>query len=92
MNYLKMVSQSPSAGAADKGSQITLLVSKGTEFVFIPNVFGLSEIKAITALEDQNLRVNVKKVGTKKEKFVTNISPKVGTKVKRGSKVTVTVG
>jgi serine/threonine-protein kinase len=87
-----VVSQSPNAGAADKGSQITLLVSKGTEFVFIPNVFGLSEIKAITALEDQNLRVNVKKVGTKKEKFVTNISPKVGTKVKRGSKVTITVG
>ncbi|MGA1158242.1 MAG: Stk1 family PASTA domain-containing Ser/Thr kinase [Candidatus Nanopelagicaceae bacterium] len=87
-----VVSQSPNAGAADKGSQITLLVSKGTEFVFIPNVFGLSEIKAVTALEDQNLRVNVKKVGTKKEKFVTNISPKVGTKVKRGSKVTITVG
>ena len=70
----------------------TLLVSKGTEFVFIPNVFALSEIKAITTLEDQNLRVSVKKVGTKKEKFVTNISPKVGTKVKRGSKVTITVG
>lgn len=87
-----VVSQIPNGGAADKGSKVTLLVSKGTEFVFIPNVFALSELKAITALEDQNLRVNVKRVGTKKEKFVTNISPKVGTKVKRGSKVTITVG
>ena len=87
-----VVSQNPNTGDVDKGSKVTLLVSKGTEFVFIPNVFALSEIKAITTLEDQNLRVSVKKVGTKKEKFVTNISPKVGTKVKRGSKVTITVG
>jgi serine/threonine-protein kinase len=87
-----VVSQNPNSGEVDKGSKVTLLVSKGTEFVFIPNVFALSEVKAITTLEDQNLRVIVKKVGTKKEKFVTNISPKVGTKVKRGSKVTITVG
>lgn len=87
-----VISQNPISGVADKGSQVTLFVSKGTEFVFIPNVFALSEIKAVTTLEDQSLRVSVKKVGTKKEKFVTNISPKVGSKVKRGSKVTITVG
>jgi serine/threonine-protein kinase len=34
----------------------------------------------------------VKKVGNKKNKVVTNVSPKVGTKVKRGSTVTITVG
>jgi serine/threonine-protein kinase len=48
--------------------------------------------KARAALTDLELKVEVKKIGAKKVKSVTNISPKVGTKVKRGSKVTITVG
>jgi len=87
-----VISQTPGAGEADKGSTITLLVSKGSEFVFIPNIFSVSETKAIAALKDQDLKVVVKKVGNKKNKVVTNVSPKVGTKVKRGSTVTITVG
>lgn len=87
-----VISQTPSAGDADKGSTITLLVSKGSEYVFIPNIFSVNETKAVAALKDLDLKVNVKKVGTKKTKVVTNISPKVGTKVKRGSTVTITVG
>jgi len=87
-----VVSQSPAQGEADKGSLITLTVSKGTEYVFIPNIFALNEKKAIAALEDLELKVEVKRVGNKKEKVVTNISPKVGSKVKRGSKVAITVG
>jgi serine/threonine protein kinase len=87
-----VISQTPGAGEADKGSAITLLVSKGSEFVFIPNIFSVSEAKAIAALKDQDLKVVVKKVGNKKNKVVTNVSPKVGTKVKRGSTVTITVG
>ena len=87
-----VISQSPGAGQVDKGSTITLLVSKGSEFVFIPNVFSVSEAKAVAALKDLDLKPTVKKVGNKKTKVVTNISPKVGTKVKRGSTVTITVG
>jgi serine/threonine-protein kinase len=87
-----VISQTPGAGEADKGSAIILLVSKGSEFVFIPNIFSVSETKAIAALKDQDLKVVVKKVGNKKNKVVTNVSPKVGTKVKRGSTVTITVG
>ena len=87
-----VISQSPGSGEADKGSTITLIVSKGTEFVFIPNVFALSEEKAVATLEDLELKVVVKKVGNKKTKVVTNIAPKVGSKVKRGSTVTITVG
>ena len=87
-----VVSQTPGSGEADKGSTITLIVSKGTEFVFIPNVFALSEEKAVATLKDLELKVIVKKVGNKKTKVVTNISPKVGSKVKRGSTVTITVG
>lgn len=87
-----VVSQTPGSGEADKGSTITLIVSKGTEFVFIPNVFALSEEKAVATLKDLELKVVVKKVGNKKTKVVTNIAPKVGSKVKRGSTVTITVG
>ena len=87
-----VISQTPGAGDADKGSTITLLVSKGSEYVFVPNIFSVNETKAVAALKDLDLKVNVKKVGNKKTKVVTNISPKVGTKVKRGSTVTITVG
>lgn len=87
-----VVSQIPSGGDIDKGSVITLTVSKGSQFVFIPNVFSLSEAKAIDTLKDLDLKVVVKKIGNKKTKVVTNISPKVGEKVKRGSTVTITVG
>lgn len=87
-----VISQTPNAGDADKGSTITLLVSKGSEYVFVPNIFSVNETKAVAALKDLDLKVNAKKVGNKKTKVVTNISPKVGTKVKRGSTVTITVG
>jgi serine/threonine protein kinase len=87
-----VISQSPTAGELDKGSKITLLVSKGSEFVFIPNIFSLTQAKAVATLKDLELKVIVKTVGNKKTKVVTNVAPKVGTKVKRGSTVTITVG
>jgi serine/threonine-protein kinase len=87
-----VISQSPAAGELDKGGKITLLVSKGSEFVFIPNIFSLDQDKAVATLKDLDLKVVVKTVGSKKIKVVTNVSPKVGTKVKRGSTVTITVG
>ena len=88
-----VISQQPSGGAPlAKGAKITLTISKGSQFVFIPNVFSLTEAKAVAALTDLELKVVVKKIGAKKVKAVTNIAPKVGTKVKRGSTVTITVG
>ena len=89
----EVISQQPTGGAPlAKGAKITLTISKGSEFVFIPNVFSLTEAKARAALTDLDLKVIVKKIGAKKVKAVTNIAPKVGTKVKRGSTVTITVG
>jgi len=88
-----VITQVPSGGTPlAKGTKITLTVSKGSQYVFIPNVFSLTEAKARAALSDLELKVVVKKIGVKKVKAVTNISPKVGTKVKRGSTVTITVG
>ena len=87
-----VLSQLPRTGDIDKGSVITLTVSKGSEFVFIPNLFSLTQAMAVDTLKDLDLKVIIKKVGDKKIKVVTNISPKVGERVKRGSTVTITVG
>jgi beta-lactam-binding protein with PASTA domain len=47
--------------------------------------------RAVAVLKDLGLTVVVKKV-TKTSKAVIGINPKVNTKVKRGTKVTLTVG
>jgi serine/threonine-protein kinase len=89
----EVISQKPAGGAtADKGSKIFLVISKGTQFAYIPNLYSIEEAKAVQALKDLGLKVTVKKIGKKALKKVTNISPKVGSKVKRGSTVTITVG
>ena len=88
-----VISQSPNdAKNYPKGTKITLVISKGSNFVFIPNVYSLTESKAKATLSALDLKVTVKRMGNKAIKRVTNISPKVGTKVIRGSKVTITVG
>ena len=89
----EVISQNPAGGAsADKGSAVALVISKGTQYAYIPNLFSIEEAKAVQALKDLELKVVVKKIGKKAVKKVTNISPKVGSKVKRGSTVTITVG
>jgi serine/threonine-protein kinase len=89
----EVISQKPEGGKeADKGSKVELIVSKGSQYAYIPNLFSIEEAKAVQTLKDLGLKVSVKKIGKKTVKKVTNISPKVGSKVKRGSTVTVTVG
>ena len=89
----EVISQKPAGGAtADKGSKVSLVISKGTQFAYIPNLFSIEEAKAVATLKDLDLKVVVKKIGKKTVKKVTNVSPKVGSKVKRGSTVTITVG
>ncbi|MEI8214633.1 MAG: Stk1 family PASTA domain-containing Ser/Thr kinase [Actinomycetota bacterium] len=89
----EVISQKPAGGgSADKGAKVTLVISKGTQFAYIPNLFSIEEGKAVQALKDLDLKVVVKKIGKKSVKKVTSISPKVGSKVKRGSTVTITVG
>ena len=88
-----VVSQTPSGNIElPKSSKVRLIVSKGSQYVYIPNILSLEESKAFAALKDLDLKVIVKKLGVKKIKKTTNISPKVGSKVKRGSVVTITVG
>ena len=89
----EVISQKPAGGKeVDKGSKVELIVSKGSQFAYIPNLFSVEEIEAVQTLKDLGLKVTVKKIGKKAIKKVTNIAPKVGSKVKRGSTVTITVG
>jgi serine/threonine-protein kinase len=89
----EVISQTPAGGGTvNKGGSVALVISKGTQFAYIPNIYSIEEAKAVKALQDLGLKVVVKKIGKKTVKKVTNITPKVGTKVKRGSTVTITVG
>ena len=89
-----VISQTPqgNGGTAPKGTKIALVVSQGSESVFIPNVYSFTEARATAMLQDLDLVVLVKATGKRAVKTVTDISPKVGTQVKRGSTVTITVG
>ena len=88
-----VISQKPDGGvSAVKGTKIILLVTKGSQSVFIPNVYSFTTAKASAMLEGLDLQVLVKKIGTRVGKVVIDISPKVGTSVLRGSSVTITVG
>ena len=88
------MSQNPdgTGGTAPKGTKVALIVSQGSESVFVPNVYSFTQAKAAAMLQDLDLLVSVKKIGTRAVKTVTDISPTVGTKVKRGSTVVITVG
>jgi len=88
----EVISQEPAAGAPlPKGAAVEIFVSKGSAFVYIPNVMRYTQDRATALLEDLGLKVVVKKV-TKSAKLVIGIDPKVNANVKRGSTVTLTVG
>ena len=88
----EVISQKPVAGVAlAAGAAVEIFISQGSAFVFIPNVLRYTQERAVAVLEDLGLTVAVKKV-TKTSKVVIGINPKVNTKVKRGTKVTLTVG
>jgi serine/threonine-protein kinase len=90
----EVISQKPVAGVAlATGAGVEIFISQGSAFVFIPNVLRYTQKRAVAVLEDLGLVVAkpIKKV-TKTSKVVIGINPKVDTKVKRGTKVTLTVG
>ena len=89
----EVISQKPTGGTSiDKGGAVSIVISKGTQFAYIPNVYSIAEAKAVQTLKNLDLKVIVKKTTNKAVRKVTNVSPKVGSKVKRGSTVTITVG
>ena len=90
----QVVSQDPEAGSeAAKGSTVTIAVVGAPEPVEVPDVIGLTEKAATTALEQVGLRANP---STKEDASVTAgtvvaQSPEGGTEVAAGSRVDITV-
>jgi serine/threonine-protein kinase len=72
-----------------KGSKIVIIVSDGSEFVFVPNVLGKTLEEARDILTDAGLKPDPKTSGSATVKKIFNINPKEGTKVKRGSTVQI---
>ena len=82
-----VISQTPDKSESiSMGSKIELIISKGPEFVFVPNVLGKSKNDASVDLENLGLKVSIKGSGK-----VNNISPAIGTKVKQGTTITLTL-
>ena len=87
-----VISQNPTPNQTlPKGSSVILIVSQGTEFVFIPNVLSLSSDEARKILSDLELKVEIREIGSRRNKVVTAVNPKVGERIKRGSTVAITV-
>ncbi len=58
-----VISQSPQGGDTfPKGTKVSIVVSQGSETVFIPNVYSLTQEKATSLLEDMDLTVIVKTI------------------------------
>ena len=91
---LAVVSQNPAGGAtANKGSKVSILISKGPRYTFIPKTIITMEANAGKAvLESLGLKVKIISIGNAKKKVIKKVSPAVNTKVLRGSLVTITVG
>ena len=87
-----VITQSPPANTPlPKGSNITIVISSGSAKAAVPNVLKQSTKTATANLENAGFVVKVKSSGTRKSKVVVAISPKAGTKLKRGGTVTITV-
>lgn len=89
-----VISSTPAAGAkVDKGTIITLFVSKGNESADMPDVVNMSLEAAKSQLEGMGLKVKVENVedDSVEENHVIKTSPVSGEKVKLGTTVTLTV-
>jgi serine/threonine-protein kinase len=91
---LAVVSQTPAGGAtANKGATVSIVISKGPRYTFIPKtIITMEAVAGKEMLESLGLKVKVVTIGNAKKKVVKKVSPAVNTKVLRGSLVTITVG
>jgi len=92
----EVVSQTPAAGVSvAKGSRVTITVSKGPQKVKVPDVKGQKQSDAQKTLTGAGFSVKVVKSDTCDSTVdgkVIDQSPAAGTKAKKGSAVTITVG
>ena len=86
-----VISQNPNAGTGHKGDTITLVVSKGPPLVEVPAVTGKQLDEARSLLEAQGFTVEVDKAFGGFFGTVRSSDPAAGTKVPKGSTVTLLV-
>lgn len=87
-----VISENPGAGSVVyKGDTVTLVPSKGPQFVTIPDLFFAKESDAKAKLEALGLVVKIKKVGNGSFGRVQMSDPPSGTRVQVGSTVTLYV-
>ncbi|WP_313410224.1 PASTA domain-containing protein, partial [Aeromicrobium sp.] len=85
-----VISQTPASGTGVRGDTITLTVSKGPERVAVPDLRGMTEAEAKAALEAIGLKLNAtRNPFAGGDATVRYQVTSAGSKVKRGSTVTV---
>ena len=83
-----VIGTNPAAGASvPRDSEVAILVSKGPELISVPSLVGMTVEAASQALSNAGLSADVQNFGPGKK--VKAQDPPPGTKVKRGSKVTL---
>jgi len=91
---LVVISQSPAPDVPiEKGKQVTLTVSTGIEKIAVPDVVGDPKASAQTDLETAGFKVTIQMRSDEKiaKDLVIAVQPKVGTKLAKGSDVTLIV-
>jgi eukaryotic-like serine/threonine-protein kinase len=87
-----VISVKPKAGTVvDSGSQVALLVSKGPPPVVVPNLVDMPRAKAVATLQRLGLQANVVKSEFTPLNRVISQSPAPGTKIPKGSTVTIRI-
>ena len=91
-----VIAQSPLSGnPVNKGSRVTLTISKGPNTAAVPNVTGQSQSDAEAAIKALGLNVQAKQKVVKdqtQDGLVVHQRPPTGTKLKKGRTVVIYVG
>jgi serine/threonine-protein kinase len=90
---LAVISQSPVGGSSlNKGAKVSIVISKGPRFTFIPEtIIAMESVAAQNLLKSLGLKPKVVSTGRNRVKYVISVSPAKKTKVERGSTVTIKV-
>ena len=87
----EVIGSDPAPGASvPRGADVTVVVSRGPQTVAVPNVVRQPVERASAALEAAGLQVRVERFAPGRP--VASQSPAAGTKVRRGTTVTLTLG
>ena len=87
-----VISVKPKAGSVvDSGTRVSLVVSKGPPPVTVPNLIDMNKQRAVSTLESLGLRANVVEGAATPLDRVYSQDPSAGTRIPRGSTVTIRI-